>query len=69
MIRPPELDQVERLNYPEKVTCPQVVRSVRLLCRIGFVNMTRTLANISVFVKNWFSISYSDTRFLLPSGY
>jgi hypothetical protein len=69
VIRPPELDQVERLNYPENVTCPQVVRSVRLLCGIWFVNMRRTLANISVFVKNWFANSYSDARFLLPSGY
>lgn len=44
VIRPPESDQVGRLNYPEKITCPQVVRTVRWLCGIGFVIMRRDIS-------------------------
>lgn len=53
MIRLPELDQVERVNYPEKITCPLAARTLRWLSGIEFVIMEGTLANIRFIVKNW----------------
>ena len=56
VIRQPKFDQVGSLNYPYKITCPQVIRSARWLCGIGFMITDWTLANISAFVNNRFQI-------------